>query len=158
MSLNRWMSVVVVQLLRRVWLFATPWTAAHQALLSSLSRWVCSDSCPLNQWCYLTISSSATHFCFCLQSFLASESFPVSWLFPSGGQSTRSSVSATVLPMNIQGWFTLGLTGLISLLSKGLYESSPTPQFKSISSSVLSLLYGPTHTSIHDYWENHSLD
>ena len=61
-------------------------------------------------------------------------------------------VSASVLPMNIQGWFSLGLTGWISLLSKGL-SSLLQPQFKSINSSVLSLLYGPTRTSIHDYWK-----
>ena len=81
---------------------------------------MCQDSCPLSQWCYLTISSSATPFCFCLQSFLASGTFPVSRLFPSDGQSFGASASATVLPTNIQGWFPLGLTGLISLLSKGL--------------------------------------
>ena len=66
--------------------------------------------------------------------------------------------SASVFPMNIQGWFPLGFTGLISLQSKGLQESSPAPQFESIVSSALSLLYGPTLTSIHDYWKNHSFD
>ena len=88
------------------------------------------------------------------------------WLFPSGGQSIGASVSGSVLPMNIQGGFPLGLTGLISLQSKGLnLKSSPTPQFESINSSLLSLLYGPEHgpygptlTSTHDYWENHSFD
>ena len=61
--------------------------------------------------------------------------------------------------MNIQDEFPLGLTGLISLQSKGLsQESSPTPQFKSINSSVLNLLYGPTLTSKHDYWKNHNFD
>ena len=67
-----------------------------------------------------------------------------------------ASASASVLPMNIQDWFPLGLTGWISLQSKGL--SSPTPQFKSINSSALSFLYGPTLTSIHDHWKNHSFD
>ena len=86
----------------------------------SLSPRVCSNSCPLSQWCYLTISSSATLFSFCLQSFPASGSFPMSWLFASGGQSIRPSASASVLPMKIHGWFPLGLTGLISLQSKGL--------------------------------------
>ena len=80
--------------------------------------WVCSDSCPLSQWCDLTVSCSATRFSFCLQSFQASGSFPVSWLFTSGGQNI--GVSATALAMNIQGSFPLGLTGLISLQSKGL--------------------------------------
>ena len=81
---------------------------------------VCSYSCPLCQWCYLTISSSAALFSFCLQSFPASGSFPVSQLFSSGGQNIGAVASALVLPMTIQGWFLLGLTGLIPLQSKGL--------------------------------------
>ena len=68
------------------------------------------------------------------------------------------SASTSVLPMNIEDWFPLGLTGLISLLSKDSQESSPTPQFKSINSSALHFLYSPTFTSIHDYWKNHSFD
>ena len=83
----------------------------------SLSSRVCSNSCPLNQWCHPTISSSVIPFSSCLQSFPTSGSFPMSWLLTSGGQSTGAS--APVLPMNIQGWFPLGLTDLISLLSKG---------------------------------------
>ena len=78
--------------------------------------------------------------------------------FASGGQSTGASVSASVLPMNIQDWFPLGWTGWISLQSKGLSRVFSTPQFKSINYSVLSFLYSPTLTSIHDYWKNHSLD
>ena len=85
----------------------------------SLATGVCSNSCPLSRWCHPTISSSVALF-FCLQSFPALGSFPRSWLFASGGQSIGASASASVLPMNIQGWFPLGLTGLISLLSKGL--------------------------------------
>ena len=85
----------------------------------SLSPGVCSNSCPLSQWCYLINSSSATIFC-CLQSFPVSGSFPTSQLFASSGQSIRASVSTSVLPINIQGWFPLGLTGLISLQSKSL--------------------------------------
>ena len=88
----------------------------------SLLHGVCSDSCPLSWWCYLTISSSATFFSFCFQSFPASGSFPMSQLFTSGGQSIGTSASASVLPMNIQHWFPLGLTGLISLQSKGLWR------------------------------------
>ena len=84
----------------------------------SPSPGTCSNSCPLSRWCYLTILSSAAPFSFCLQSFPASVSFPVSWLFASGGQSIGASSS--VLPMNIQDRFPLGLTGLISLSSKGL--------------------------------------
>ena len=79
---------------------------------------VCSDSCPSNQWCHLIISSCVTPFSSCLQSFPASESFSTSQLFSSRGQNIGASVS--VLPMNIQGWFPLGLTSLISLQSKGL--------------------------------------
>ena len=67
-------------------------------------------------------------------------------------------LSASVLPMNIQGWFPLGLTGMISLLSRDSQESSPASQFESIDSLVLRLLYGPNLTSVHDYWKNHSLD
>ena len=90
----------------------------HGLLCPALSPWVCSDSCPLSPWCYLTISSSADPFSFCPQSFPASGSFPVSQLFASGGQSIGALALASVLSMNIQGWFPLGLTGLISLLSK----------------------------------------
>ena len=81
----------------------------------SLSPRVCPNSRPLNQWYYLTISSSATPFSSCPQSFPASGSFPVSLLFTSGGQTIGASGSTLVLLMNIQGWFPLGLTGLISL-------------------------------------------
>ena len=79
-----------------------------------------SDSCPLSQWCHPTISFSVIPFSSCLQSFPMSGSFPVSLLFASGGQSIGVSASALVLPMNIQDWFPLGWTGLISLQSKGL--------------------------------------
>ena len=75
----------------------------------------------------------------------------MSQLFASGGQSIRVSASASVLPMNSQGSFPLGLTGLISVQSMGLSRVSPTPQFKSINSSALSVLYGPTLIAIHDY-------
>ena len=118
---------------------------------------VCSNSCPLSWWYYPTISSSVAHLS-CPQSFPTSGSFPVSQLFASGGQSIGASTSASVLPMCIQGWFPLVLAGLVSLLSKGLQESSSTPQFESINSSVLRLLFGPTITSKHDYWKNHSFD
>jgi len=101
---------------------------------------VCSDSCPLSWWCYLTISSSATQFS-CPQSFPASGSFPMSRLFTAGGQSIGASASASVLPMSIQGWFPLGLTGLIFLLSKWLSRvfSSTTVWRHQFFSSQLSL-------------------
>ena len=95
-----------------------PGTAACQASLPSPTPGVYSNSCPLSHWCHPTISSSVTPFSCCPQSFPASGSFPVSWLFASGGQSIEAS--ASVLPVNIQDWFLLGFTGLISLLSKGL--------------------------------------
>ena len=90
----------------------------------SLSPWICPNSCPLDRWWHLIISSSVTPFSY-PQSFLASGSFPMSWLFPSCGQSIGAWAwaSASVLPMNIQRGFPLWLTGLISLLSKGLLRS-----------------------------------
>ena len=96
----------------------TPWAAACLPC-PPLSPGVYSNSCPLSHWCCLTTSSSVTA-SFCPQSFPASRPFPKSWLFTSGGQSTGASASTSVLPMNIQGWFHSGLTGLISLLSKEL--------------------------------------
>ena len=94
----------------------------------SLSTGVCSNSCPLSWWWYPTMSSSVIPFSSCLQSFPPSGSFPMSWLLASDGQSIGGS--ASVLPMNIQGWFPLGLTDLISLQSKGLSSlfSSTTVQ------------------------------
>ena len=123
----------------------------------SLSPRLCSNSCSLSWWCCLTISSSVTLFSSCLQSFPPSGSFLMSWLIASGGQSIGAL--AAVLPVNIQGWFPLGLTGLTSLCCpRDSEESSPAPQFKSIRSLVLSLLYGPILTYIHDYWKKHSFD
>ena len=116
---GRWQLVfVVIKSLSHVWLW--PHGLQHTRLpCLSLSPGVCSNSCPLSWWCYLTVSSSVVPFS-SLQSFPASGSFPVSQLFTSSGQSIGVSVSASVLPMNIQSWFPLQLTGLISLLSKGL--------------------------------------
>ena len=101
----------------------------------------CSNSCPLSQWCYPTTSSSVILFSSCLQSFQASGSFPMSRFFPSGGQSIEVSASATVLPMNIQDWFPLGWTRLISLQSKGLSRvfSNTTIQNHQFFSAQLSL-------------------
>ena len=95
------------------------WPHWHARLLCPcLSTGVCSNSCLFSQWCHPTISSSVAPFSTCPQSFLVSGSFPKSCLFASGDQNTVASVP--VLPMNIQGWFLLGLTSLISLLSKRL--------------------------------------
>jgi len=109
-----------VRSLSRVRLFGTPWIAAHQASLSSPSPGVHSNSCPLSQWCHPAISSSVVPFSSCPQSLPASESFPMSQLFPSGGQSTGVSALASFLPKNTQGWSPLEWTGWISLQSKGL--------------------------------------
>ena len=86
----------------------------------SASPRACSNSCPLRWWCHLTISSSDVPFSSCLQSFPASGSFLMSQLFASGGQSIGASALVSVLPMNIQEWFPLGFTGVISLHSNGL--------------------------------------
>ena len=112
--------IAVVQLLSCVRLFATPWIAAHQASLSFTISQSLFISCPLSQWCHPTISSSVTPFSSCTQSFLPSGSFPMSQLFTRVGQSIGASASASVLSMNIQSWFPLGLTGLMSLHPKGL--------------------------------------
>ena len=116
------------------------------------------NPCPLSWWCHPTISSFVIPFSSCPQSFLASGSSQMSQLFASDGQNIGVSASTLVLPMNTQDWSPLGWTGWISLQSKGLSRVSQTPQLKSISSSVLSFVYSPNLTSIHDYWENHSLD
>ena len=102
-----------------VQLFATPWTAAHQASLPFTISWVYSDSHPLIWWCHPTILSSVIPFS-CPRSFLTSDSFKMSWLLASGGQSIGASASTSVLPMNIQDWFPLGSTVWISLQSKRL--------------------------------------
>ena len=101
----------------------------------------CSNSCPSSWWCQPTISSSVLPSSFCLQSCLASGSFPMSQFFALGGQSIGASASASVPPMNIQDWFPLGLTVLISLQSKGLSRvfSSTTVQKHQLLGAQLSL-------------------
>ena len=117
-----------------------------------------SNSCPSSRWCHPTILSIVVPFSSHLQSSPASGSFPMSQFFALGGQRIGAA-SASVLPMNIQDWLPLGWTGWVSSLSKGLSRVfSLAPQFKGINSLVLSLLYSPTLTSIHDYWKNHSFD
>ena len=159
-----WVLDVVVELLSHVQLFVTPWTAECQASLSfTISRSLLklmSDSCSnsLSQWCHPTISSSVTSLSSCPQSLPASGSFPVSPFFASGGPNIGASTSASVLSMNIQGWFPLGLTGLISLLSKGFSRvfSSTTVenhQFFGSQPSLWSIV-----TSVHDKWKKHSSD
>ena len=117
----------------------------------------CSNSCRSSQWCHPNISSSFVPFSSCLQFFPASESFPMSQLFTSDGQSIGASALALVLPVNIQDWFPLGLTDLISLPSKGFQESSPAHNSKETifqCSAFFMVQLGSTH----DYWKNHGFD
>ena len=132
----------------------------------SLSPQACANLCPLSQWCHPTISSSVIPFSCCLQSFPASGSFPMNWLFAAGGQSIGVSASASVLPMNIQDWFPLGLTGLISLQSKGLsrvFSNTTVEKHQFFSTqpslvqlSIPSLATGKTITLTHTdlYWQS----
>ena len=117
---------VAVQSISHVWLFANPWTAAHQAslsitisqsLLKLIEQQFIEIGVPSN---HLILPSSISSISSCLQSFPESESFLMSQFFESGGPRIGASASASVLPMNIQDWFPLGLTGLMSLLYKGL--------------------------------------
>ena len=118
---------------------------------------VCSNSCPLSQWFHPTISSFAILF-FCPQSFPAPGSFPLSQLFVSGGRKYWSFSSASVLQWVFRvdflwDWLVCSLS-----CPRDPQESSPATQFKSINHFALSLLYGPTFVSIHNYWKNHSFD
>ena len=120
----------------------------------SSSPGVCSNSYPLSWWCYTTIIPFSS----CPQSFPASGSFPMSWLFTSGGQSIGTSASVSVLPMNIQGWFPLGLTGLISLQSKGFSRIFSSTTIQKHQLFHTQHFCGPSLTFVHDYWKNHSFD
>ena len=118
------------------------------------------NPCLLSQWCHPTISSSVVTFSSCPQSFPASESFQMSQLFTSGGQSIGASASTSVLPMNTQDWSPVEWTGWISLQSKGLFKS--LLQYHNSKASILQcsafFIVQLSLTSIHDYWKNHSLD
>ena len=158
MHFENW-NLLLLQLLSCVWLFATPWTAAHQATLS----FTISQS--LLKFMSIELLMRSNHLILCCPLLLLLSICPSitvfsnDQLFVSGSQSTVASASASVLPMNIQNLFPLGLTGLISLPSRDSQESSPAPQFKSIIISLALIpLYGPALTSIHDYWKNHSFD
>ena len=148
-----------IQLLSPVQILVTPWTEAHQASLPTTNSWSLLKCMSIE----LVMSPKhlilCYHFSSCLLSFPASGAFPMSWLFASGGQSLGSSVSATVLPVNILSGLTSFRTDWFDLLAvQGILESSPAPQFKGITSSVLNLLYSPTVTSSHDHWKNQSFD
>ena len=146
-----------VQFLSHVLLFATPWTAAHQASLS-LSPGVCSNSCPLSQWCHPTISFSC-HLLLILPSifprirvFSNKSALRIRWpKYWSFSFSISSSNEYSGLVSFRMDWLDL-------LAVQGTPKSSLKPQFKSINSLGLSFLYSPTLTSIHEHWKNHSLN
>ena len=131
----------LVQSLSHVWLFVTTWSAARQASLSITNSWSLLKFISLSLWCRPTVSSSVIPFSSHLQSFPASGSFQKSQFFASGGQSIGVLASASVLPMNIQDQFPLGLTGWISLQSKRLSRvlSNTTVQKHQLFSAQLSL-------------------
>ena len=148
--------IQLFQSLSHIWLFETPWTVACQVSLSitnskTLLKLMSKESVMPSNHLIIPFSSH-------LHSFPVSGSFQMSYFFESGSQCIGVSASASVLPMNTLEWSPLGWTGWISLLSKGLTKSSRTPQFKGINSSALRFLYGPTLTTIHDYWKNHRFD
>ena len=145
--LRKWLSQV--QLLSHVRLFVTPWTATCQVSLST------TNSRSLLKFMSIASVMPSNHLILCCPLLLPPSIFPSIRVFPmtrfftSGGQSIGVSASAPVLPMNIQDLFPLGLTGLISLLSKGILKSLlQHHSIENISSSVLSLLYGPTFTAV----------
>ena len=135
----------------------TPWTAAHQASLSF------TISLSLLKVMFIGLVMPSNHVILCCPLLLLPSIFPsirvfspASRLFASGGQSIRASGS--VLPISIQGWFSLGLTGLTSLLSKRLSRVFSSITFQKHQFLVLSLLYSPALTSLHDYQKNHGFD
>ena len=135
-----------------------PINCSTPSLCPLLSPRVCSNSCPLSQWCHLTISSSVAPFSSCPQSFSASGSFPMSWCFASAGQSVGASASALSFQWIFRVDFLWDWLVWSLCCPRGSQESFPVSQFKSINSLALCLLYGPTLTSVHVYWTNHSFD
>ena len=136
----------------------TPWTSGHQASLSitnspELAQAHVHQVGDAIQPSRPLLSPSPPAF-----DLFQHQSFPVNWVFTSGGQSIGVSASASVLPMNIQGWFPLGWSSWISLQSKGLSRVFSSTTVKSINSLALSLLYGPTLTPVCDCWKNHGFD
>ena len=153
------LSSVQFQSLSRVRLFETPWTTARQASLSITNSRVYPNSCPLSWWCHPIISSSAVPFSSCLQSFSAWGSFPMSQLWASGGQSIGVTASTSVLSMNTQDYISFRMDWFDLLAVQGTLKSLLQHHSSKASiSSMLSFLYSPTLTSIHDYWKNYSLD
>ena len=155
---NRCSILSSVQSLSSVRLIVTPWIAAHQASLSITNSW------SLLKLMSIESVMPSNHLILCQSLHLLLSIFPSIRVFSNESvlcirwPKYWVSASASVLPMNIQDWFPLEWTGWISMCSRDSQESSPTPQFKSINSSVFSFLCSPTLTSIHDYWKNHSLN
>ena len=147
-----------VQSLSHVQLFVTPWTAGCQASLAITNSW----NLPKLMSIELVMPSSYLILCCPLlllpSIFPSIRVFPMSQLFASGGQNIGVSASTSVFPVNIQDWSRLGWTGWISSQSKGLSRVFSNATVQNINSLVLSFVYSSTHTSIHDYWKNHSLD
>ena len=139
-----------------VWLFVTPWTAAHQASLSF------TNSQSLLKLMSMESVMPFKHLILCRPLLLLPSIFPSIRVFSNESilhsRWAKYWASASVLPMNIQDWFPLGWAGWFSCSPRDSQESYPTPQFKSISSSALSLLYGTTLTSTHDNWKSHIFD
>ena len=144
-------------IIKYIQLFVTLWGVEHQAFLLFTISWSLLKLLSIELVINPTSSFSITHFS-CPWSFPASGSFPMSWLFSSRGQSIGASASASVLLIDIQGWFPLGWLIWSHYCPRDSQESSPAPQFKNISSSALNLLYVPTLISVHDFWKNHRCD
>ena len=152
-----WLAASSCSLANLYWTLCDPHELQHARLpCPSLSPRIFSNTCPLSWWYHPTISFFVAPFSSCPQSFPASESF-TSRFFAASGQSIGASASASVLSMNIEGWFPLGLTGLISLQSKGL---SSILQHHNSEASVLrhSTFFIEQPSCPHDYWKNHSFD
>ena len=147
-----------VQLLSRVRLFATPWTAAHQASLFITNSW------SLLKLMSIELVMPSNHLILCHPLLLLSSIFPSIRVFSSESIFCITwpkywSFSFSISPSNeYSGLISFRIDWFDLLAVQGTLKSSPAPQFKSINSSVLSFLYSPTLTSIHDYWKNHSLD
>ena len=141
------------QWLSHVRFSVTPWTAARQASLSITYTW------SLLKLMSIESVMPSNHLILCHPLLLLPSIFPsireISQFFASGNQSIWASASASVLPMNIQDWFLLGFTGLISLQSKGLSRVFSNTTVQKHQFLWLSFLYSPTLTSIHDHWKNH---
>ena len=147
-------NLVSVQSLSRVQLFPTPWNTAHQASLSIINSWSLLRLLPIEM---VTISSSIVPF-LCLQCFPASGSFPVSQFFASGDQVLKFQLQHQSCQWIFRTDLLYNWLVWLPCSPRDYQESSSAPQFKSINSWVLSFLYGPTLTSILDYWKNHSFD